>query len=314
MRDKRCRYLRAAQRPVWGHLVKLLITGAGGQLGREFADVLTAGRADIGAIPDAYHDAQVRYVTRQDLDLADEDAAKAFFAEQQFDIIMNCAAMTNVDACESDYEAAYAGNVRAPQLLARAADACGAKLVHFSTDYVFDGQGTRPYTESDTCNPATAYGKSKLEGEQHVLNECSRSFVIRTSWLYGVHGSNFVKTMLRIARETGAIKVVDDQRGNPTNANDLVYEALKLALTDEYGIYHCTGEGVCSWFEFASAIVEFAGIDCARTPCTSAEFARPAPRPANSALANDHLAATIGNEMRPWREALASYLQHCNMM
>ena len=288
--------------------MKLLITGANGQLGSEFRDVLERGAADLGPVPSELASAEVLYASHDDLDLADEDAVHDFFEARAFDVVINCAAMTDVDACESDWDAAYAGNVLAPQLLARAVHQCGGKLVHISTDYVFDGQAERPYTEADSCRPATTYGKSKLEGEQHVAQECARHFIVRTSWLYGAHGKNFVKTMLRIARETGAIKVVDDQRGNPTNANDLVYEVLKLILTDEYGVYHCTGEGVCSWFEFASAIVDIAGIPCEKTPCSSEELVRPAPRPANSALANDHLAQTIGNEMRPWREALESYL------
>ena len=286
----------------------IVITGANGQLGQEFQDVLAVGQADIGPIPAVFHGARLACVGRDELDISDKDAVDAFMEGRPCDLIINCAAWTDVDGCESDMLAARRANAVGPQVLALAARAHGCKLVHISTDYVFDGEKRDAYVETDVPNPQTVYGKSKLEGELLVSNILGKHIIVRTSWLYGAHGGNFVKTMLRLAHENGAIKVVDDQRGNPTYANDLVYEVLKLVAAGVYGTFHCTGTGVCSWYEFACAIVEEAGISCDKTPCTSEEFPRPAKRPANSALENRHLADTIGDEMRPWREALKSYL------
>ena len=286
----------------------IVITGANGQLGQEFQSVLAAGQADIGPIPAVFDGARLVCVGKDELDISDKDAVDAFMEGRPCDLIINCAAWTDVDGCESDMLAARRANAVGPQVLALAARAHDCKLVHISTDYVFDGEKRDAYVETDVPNPQTVYGKSKLEGELLVSNILGKHIIVRTSWLYGAHGGNFVKTMLRLAHENGAIKVVDDQRGNPTYANDLVYEVLKLVAADVYGTFHCTGTGVCSWYEFACAIVEEAGISCDKKPCTSEEFPRPAKRPANSALENRHLADTIGDEMRLWREALKSYL------
>lgn len=289
--------------------MRLLITGANGQLGNELRRILAEGKAEIGLIPEAYVGASVCCASRAELDIASDDAVHSYFEEHgPFDVVVNCAAATNVDGCESDSYGAYAANAYGPELLARACSATGAKLVHVSTDYVFAGDVERDRVENDDVNPLGVYGASKLAGERLVSHYCLRSFIVRTAWLYGYRGRNFVKTMLRLARENGAIRVVADQFGNPTSANDVAYEILKLAVTEEYGIYHCTNEGVCSWYDFACAIVEGAGVPCSKTPLTTAEFPRPAKRPAYSSLANAHLAATVGNEMRPWRVALASYL------
>lgn len=289
--------------------MRLLITGANGQLGNELRRILAEGKAEIGPIPETYAGASVRCASRAELDIASDDAVRSYFEEHgPFDVVVNCAAATNVDGCESDTYGAYAANAYGPELLARVCSATGAKLVHVSTDYVFAGDVERDRVESDDVNPLGVYGASKLAGERLVSHYCPRSFIVRTAWLYGYRGRNFVKTMLRLARENGAIRVVADQFGNPTSANDVAYEILKLAVTEEYGIYHCTNEGVCSWYDFACAIVEGAGVPCSKTPLTTAEFPRPAKRPAYSSLANAHLAATVGNEMRPWRVALASYL------
>jgi dTDP-4-dehydrorhamnose reductase len=185
-------------------------------------------------------------------------------------------------------------------------------LVHISTDYVFSGDDADARTETDTVAPRSVYGKSKLAGELAVIANCDRYYIVRTAWLYGREGNNFVKTILRLASDNGAIKVVDDQIGNPTNANDLAYEILRLAASEDaagYGIYHCTNNGSCSWFEFASTIVDIAGIACEKTPCTTGEFPRPAPRPAYSVLDNSRLRATIGDDMRDWQMALNSYLR-----
>ena len=288
--------------------MNILITGAGGQLAYELQDALATQHTQLGPIPDVYQGANVTALGHDELDISDMHALDDLMRRNRFDLIVNCAGMTNVDACESDMQAARAANAVGPQLLAFAAERSESKLVQISTDYVFDGTATKPYVETDMPSPQSVYGRSKLEGELFVSNFCKRHFIVRTSWLYGRQGNNFVKTILRLARENGAIKVVDDQRGNPTNATDLAHAVLQLAATDAYGTYHCTGSGTCSWYEFACAIVEEAGIECEKAPCTTDEFPRPAHRPAYSALDNTRLQQVIGTTMRPWREALRAYL------
>ncbi|MEG1495972.1 MAG: dTDP-4-dehydrorhamnose reductase [Clostridiales bacterium] len=289
--------------------MRILVTGAKGQLGRELVHVLNTAASDIGSIGMAYLNAEITETDIDEADIGNADVVNTLLQVEQPEIIFNCAAMTNVDGCETDYQGAMRGNAMGPGNLAVAAEKIGAKLVHISTDYVFPGDGTVPYSEWDTCNPKTVYGKSKLLGEQYVLQRCSQSFIVRTAWLYGAWGNNFVKTMLKLGKEQSEIKVVDDQRGNPTNANDLVHHMLKIALTKNYGIYHCSGEGECSWYDFSVKIMELAGLSCKVNPCTSAEFLRPAPRPKFSSLDNLMLKTTVGNEMRPWQDALKNYLE-----
>lgn len=288
--------------------MRILITGADGQLGTELQRILLEGQAEIGPIPDIYLDAEVTAVTHADLDIANESAVDVFVGSSGCDLVINCASMTNVDACENKEDLAYNVNARGAGNLAIAAQACGAKFVQVSTDYVFAGEVYADRTEDDLTDPQSAYGRTKLAGERLALENCDRTFVVRTAWLYGYRGSNFVKTMLRLARQQGTIKVVYDQFGNPTSANDLAHELLRIAATEDYGIYHCTGKGTCSWCDFACAIVDGAGISCTKIPCTTEEFPRPAKRPAYSSLRNKRLEDTIGDEMRPWHDALAMYL------
>ncbi len=288
--------------------MKLLITGSYGQLGNELTKILKNGRAEIGEISPAYSGCEIIAVDYDTLDITDKDAVQAFIQEHQPDIIFNCAAMTNVDQCETDFETAMKVNAIGPRNLARAAKQTGAKLVHVSTDYVFSGTQATPRCEWDLCAPNTVYGKSKLLGERYAMEQCPNTFVVRTAWLYGYVGKNFVKTMLRLGKEKEQVTVVNDQHGNPTSANDLAYHLLALALTEEYGIYHCTNEGECTWFEFASRIMERAGLTCKVLPCTTQEYPSKTPRPAYSSLNNLMLSCTIGNHMRPWQEALDRYL------
>lgn len=290
--------------------MNILITGSKGQLGCELRRLISTGVAEIGAIPEVYREASVLYCDLDELDITDEQACLRFVDSNDIGMIINCAAFTNVDACESKPELAAAVNADGPRNLARAAERVGATLIHISTDYVFAGDDPSPRVETDDPSPRSVYGQTKLAGEQQVAAECSRHFIVRTAWLYGYEGANFVKTIMRLARENGMIKVVDDQYGSPTSANDLAYELVKLALTNEYGIYHCTNNGTCSWFEFASAIVDIAGIPCEKNACSTEEFVRPAKRPAFSVLDNARLRATIGDEMRDWRDALESYLEN----
>lgn len=295
--------------------MKILVTGSRGQLGNELRRCLDTMRAEIGPIPGVYEDADVDYIDYDVLDISDEGAVEAWFAEHgPYDLTVNCAAITNVDGCESDEDAAFKVNALGAQNMALAVQACGGKIVHVSTDYVFPGTDPAPRVETDEPGPVSAYGRTKLEGERLVQEACDKSFIVRTAWLYGYVGKNFVKTMLRLARENGKIAVVDDQFGNPTSANDLAYEILKIAATDDYGTYHCTNNNSCSWFEFACAIVDGAGIACEKEGLSSAEykerFPQSADRPAYSSLDNAHLAATVGDEMRLWQDALNEYLEH----
>ena len=290
--------------------MNILITGCNGQLGSELAKNLKDGYTELGPIPDALRDAQVVCVDVTEMDITNYDAVVDLAEELELDVIINCAAYTNVNGCETDSDAAFRVNAIGARNLAMAAERFGAKLIHVSTDYVFAGDGSVPYTEWDLCDPQSVYGKTKYLGEQYVRDFCSRYFIVRTAWLSGYVGNNFVKTMLRLAREKGGAKVVADQRGNPTNAADLAHHILKLAAMEQYGIYHCTGAGECSWYDFASKIVEYAGIPAAITPCTTEEYPTPAKRPAYSSLDNRMLRNTVGDEMRDWQDALKCYLEH----
>ena len=292
--------------------MKILITGANGQLGTELQRVLHDMRAEIGPLPADYRGAEVVALDSEGLDITDENAVASELSKG-YDLVINAAAYTNVDGCESNVEAADAVNHLGPAHLARACEEHGAKLVQVSTDYVFPGSEEGERVETDPVEPISAYGCTKLAGEEAVKDLCSRYFIVRTAWLYGYKGKNFAKTMIRLAKKFGKISVVADQFGNPTSANDLAYEILKLALTQEYGVYHCTNNGTCSWFDFACAVVDLAGIPCEKEPLTSVEykqrFPQSADRPHFSSLTNAHLEATIGDEMRPWKEAVKTYME-----
>lgn len=294
--------------------MRILITGGNGQLGSELRKILGDMRAEIGPIPPVYDGADVVSTDVESLDITDAGAVMRNVQDNGYDLIVNCAAMTNVDACEDRYDEAYAANAQGAANLAAAAEAVGAKFVQVSTDYVFPGTDPEPRVESDPTGPLSAYGRTKLEGERKALAACSRTFVVRTAWLYGYVGKNFLKTMVRLGGAHDHVTVVDDQFGNPTHANDLAYEILRICATDHYGVYHCTNEGTCSWADFAQAIMEGAGLRCQVVRCTSGEYKRANPasadRPHYSALRNAHLESTIGNDMRTWQDALASYFSH----
>ncbi len=294
--------------------MKILITGANGQLGTELCRCLANGATELGPLPKKLMRATVIPTDVDTLDITNLAAVSAFVRHHAPDVIFSCAAYTNVDGCESHADDAFRVNALGARNLAIAAEEMGAKLVHVSTDYVFPGEGGEPLSECELPRPKSMYGKTKLLGEEYVQKFCSRWFVVRTAWLYGYVGKNFVKTMVNAGKKFGALTVVNDQLGNPTNAADLAHHLLKLAVTDEYGVYHCTGEGVCSWYDFACEIIRLAGVDATVAPCTSAEYKAKNPasadRPAWSALDNRMLRCTVGDEMRPWRDALACYFEH----
>ncbi len=289
--------------------MKLMITGAAGQLGTELCRQLAAGKSALGPLPAAVAGAEAIPVDIADTDLTVRTAAHALMEWYHPDVVIHCAAYTAVDKAETEPQAAFNANALAARNVAMACERVGARLIHLSTDYVFNGESDRPYIEGDAPAPATVYGATKRMGEEYVMAFCSRWFIVRTAWLYGRTGANFVKTILRLAGERDKLRVVNDQRGNPTNAEDLAHHLLKLAATEEYGLYHCTGGGECSWYEFARAIVELSGKSARVSPCTSEEYKSAARRPANSSLAHHMLAAAVGDEMRPWREALEAFIQ-----
>ena len=295
--------------------MKILITGANGQLGTELRRCLAAEQSEIGPLPAKLRHATVLATDVDTLDITSRHEVAAYVRHHAPDAILSCAAYTDVDGCETNPGAAFAVNAVGARNLAMAAEEVGAKLVHISTDYVFSGDAAAPVWEYETPAPRSVYGKTKLLGEQYVQQFCSHCFLVRTAWLYGYAGGNFVKTMLRLAKQNGAVTVVDDQLGNPTNAADLAHEILQLLVTKEYGVYHCTGEGVCSWYEFTKEIIRLSGLSAAVTPCSTAEYIvhakkTVAARPAYSALENAMLKATIGNEMRDWKDALACFFKN----
>ncbi|WP_127531978.1 dTDP-4-dehydrorhamnose reductase [Paenibacillus kobensis] len=281
-----------------GERLRILVTGANGQLGRELALWDGPGAEQL----------EIRGFGRSELDITDLEQCRTVIQSFQPHAVIHCAAYTAVDQAETDIDGSFRVNAAGTRNIAVAAREVGAKLAYVSTDYVFDGTSEVPYNEYDIPKPRTIYGKSKLAGEQLVSTLHDRYFIVRTSWVYGPYGANFVKTMLKVGAERGAVKVVQDQIGSPTYTWDLAAMLLELVHTDAYGIYHASNSGTCSWYEFAVAIFEEQGMLVHTEPCTTAEFPRPAPRPAFSVM--DHCAIRVNGltPMRNWREALKDYL------
>ncbi|CAH0121700.1 dTDP-4-dehydrorhamnose reductase [Paenibacillus sp. CECT 9249] len=276
--------------------MKVIVTGAGGQLGTDVAAIFKQNGHDVIDLD------------RSKLDIANQQACNDIISASQPDVIVHCAAYTAVDAAESEEDQAYLVNAVGSRNIAVAAEKTGAKVCYLSTDYVFDGTSTEPYREYDSTNPKTIYGKSKRAGEQLVQTLCSRYFIVRTSWVYGKNGNNFVKTMLKLGREKPSLQVVHDQIGSPTYTVDLATFLLELVATEKYGVYHASNTGNCSWYEFAKAIFEEAGMETEVRPCTTAEFPRPAPRPKNSVLDHGSIRTNGFEDLRQWRDALKEFI------
>lgn len=289
--------------------MKILVTGAKGQLGREICECFERGYTELGCPEILKKKNEIYPVDIDTLDISEVSDVLALFEYEKFDAVINCAAFTNVNLCETERELAFKANAIGPRNLAIASEKIGAKLIHVSTDYVFRGDGSKPYVEWEICEPQSAYGSSKFLGEEYIKQFSTKYFIVRTAWLYGYYGNNFVKTMMKIARENGACRVVCDQRGNPTNAADLAHHLIKLLETEEYGIYHGTGEGECSWYEFTKEIIALSGIEATVSPCTTEEYPTPAKRPAYSSLENMMFKVTVGNEFRPWQDALKTFIE-----
>ncbi len=283
---------------------KILITGARGQLGLALGQLLE-GQEDYKVLRTAARLSEDKDII--ELDITDKVAVSKIVREFKPDIIINCGAMTAVDLCESQEEKAYKVNALGPKHLALEAHAIGAKIIHISTDYVFDGQANSPYIETDPRKPASVYGKTKLAGEDFVLESSNKSFIIRTAWLYG-QGSNFVRTMLRLAKEGKDIKVVSDQFGSPTSALELARVIIFLMETDSYGVYHGSCQGKTSWYEFALKIFEEAGMEVSVKPIPTSQYPTAASRPMYSVLDNKGLRDRHGYYMKEWQDAFSEFM------
>ena len=278
--------------------MKILITGAYGMLGSDLREVLK--------------NFELVCAGSKDLDITDEEKVIDFICENKPDFVINAAAYTAVDDCESHYDDAYAVNALGPRNLAIACNKIDVPLVHISTDYVFDGSKRTPLIENDKLGPESAYGKTKLAGEEFIQENTDKYFILRTAWLYGLHGNNFVQTMLNLAENHDEITVVNDQIGSPTYSLDLAVAITNLLNSDKYGIYHVTNEGECSWYDFACEIFEMSNIDVKVIPVSTEEFPRPAPRPHYSVLNNKKWNASGFVPMRDYKEALGAYLSLYN--
>ena len=293
-------------------VTNILITGANGQLGHEMRNVL----ADDQRFNAIFTDVAGDNITM--LDITDEAAVERMVADNGIAIIVNCVAYTAVDAAEDNEAQASRLNAEAVGILAQVAKRHGARMVHVSTDYVFDGQGCTPYTEEMATNPQSAYGRTKLDGERLLLDTLSDDAVIlRTAWLYSPYGKNFVKTMLTLGKDKPALKVVFDQIGSPTCARDLAKAIVTVITADEWhpGIYHYSNEGVISWYDFTQAIHRLAGITtCDVQPCHSDEFPAKAHRPAYSVLDKTKFKTTFGVTVPYWLDSLQETLQQLSSL
>ena len=276
--------------------MKILVTGANGQLGNEMKNILEKECPGI-----------TFYTDIQELDLLDAQAVELFVLKNEITHIVNCAAYTAVDRAEEDKAMCAAVNIDAVKNIANAADAVGAKIIHISTDYVFDGTAHRPYKESDKVNPISQYGTTKRTGETALIALAPDSIIIRTSWLYSPYGNNFVKTMIRLGKERNQLKVVCDQVGTPTYARDLAKAIYAILISHQWveGIYHFSNEGACSWYDFTKSIHRIAGIKtCEVLPIPTEDYPTAATRPAYSILNKSKIKATYGVEIPYWEESL----------
>jgi dTDP-4-dehydrorhamnose reductase len=287
-------------------VMNIAIIGCNGQLGQDMVSACVS------------HNHSVHGIDFPQIDITNRPGTATIITGIQPDIIINCAAFTDVDACETEKEKAFAVNAHGIENLAFVAKSLDIPVVHFSTDYVFDGRKITPYIENDTPNPLTVYGKSKLAGEERLSAITPRHYTFRIAWLYGVHGNNFVKTIhsiaLQRAREKKRLNVVNDQFGTPTYTQEVCTQVLKIISTGAYGIYHCTNEGACSWYDFACAIVKAFDIGVDVVPCKTEEFPRPAPRPAYSVLENAHIKSLGLPTMRFWKEAFDTFVEEYSRM
>jgi dTDP-4-dehydrorhamnose reductase len=281
--------------------VKILLLGHKGMLGNDLLLKLNMGHEVAG-------------LDKEEIDIVSASECKAAIKDIQPEIVINAAAYTNVDGCETEKDECFAVNAEAVKNIAEACRNKNICIIHFSTDYVFDGTSKQPYKEDHQCNPINTYGASKMAGERHLRSLSDNHILIRTSWLYGAKGKNFVQTILDKAKTTKKLKVVDDQIGSPTYTKDLAAAVDLLIEQDVRGIFHITNRGSCSWYQFAVKILQESGLDDVEVaPIKSDQLQRKAMRPAYSVLSMQKFIQTTGKTMQPWQLALQDYLKNCKL-
>lgn len=276
--------------------MKLLVTGVKGQLGHDIVN--ECKKRNIEAIG----------VDVEEMDITDSKKVEEIIKSGNYDAIVHCAAWTAVDKAEDEVEACTKVNVDGTKNIAKVCKELDIPMMYFSTDYVFDGQGDHPWNEYDKRNPLNVYGQTKYEGELAV-EALEKHFIVRIAWVFGVNGNNFIKTMLRLGKERGAVSVVNDQIGSPTYTYDLSKLAVDMILTDKYGTYHATNEGLCSWYDFACEIFKQAKMDVEVTPVDSNAFPAKAKRPSNSRMSKEMLDKNGFKRLPTWQDALGRYLE-----
>lgn len=276
----------------------ILVSGVNGQLGFDVIKELEKRNAKyIGT-------------TRKDFDITDFESVRNFILKEKPGCIIHCAAYTAVDKAEDEKEICYNVNVLGTENIAKACKETDAKMIYISTDYVFDGTGDKPHEIDENTNPLSVYGKTKLEGELKVKEILNKYFIVRTSWVVGSNGNNFVKTMIRLGKEKDSVNVVCDQIGSPTFTKDLAVLLCHMAETEKYGIYHVTNDGVCSWAEFAETIMEIANLNCKVNYIKTSEYKTKAVRPLNSRLSKRSLLEGGFKELPKWKEALEDFMKY----
>lgn len=281
--------------------MKVLVTGVKGQLGYDVVRHLKLQGIEH------------KGVDIDDFDLTKREETVNAIVAYDPDVVVHCAAYTAVDKAEDNQELVYNINVNGTKYVAEACKQLDAKMVYISTDYVFDGQGTRPWEPDDPFDPINYYGVAKAQGENAVTETLEKYFIVRISWVFGLNGHNFVKTMLKLGAEREEIRVVDDQIGSPTYTYDLAKLLVDMIQTDKYGRYHATNEGICSWYEFTVEIMRQAGLSCRAVPISSAEYPSRAKRPFNSRMSKDKLVENGFGRLPAWQDALARYLEELDL-
>ena len=278
--------------------MKVLVTGVKGQLGYDVVrELQKRGHEAVG-------------VDIDEMDITDAAAVERVMTEVQPDAVIHCSAYTAVDRAEEDIEICRRVNVDGTENIAKICKKLDCKMLYLSTDYIFSGDGERPWEPDDEASPLNAYGQSKYDGELALKKYVEKYFIVRISWVFGINGNNFIKTMLRLGRENGAVKVVDDQIGSPTYTYDLARLLVDMIESDRYGAYHATNEGICSWYEFAKEIFRAAGMDnVSVTPVKSGEFPVKAKRPKNSRMSKEKLVANGFSLLPAWQDAVARYIK-----
>lgn len=278
--------------------MKVLVTGVGGQLGHDVVRELEQRGHEVTG------------VGREEMDITDAEKVRKIIRDCVPDAVIHCSAYTAVDRAEDEADQCRKVNVEGTKNIAEICAELDCKMIYISTDFVFSGEGERPWETDDAAGPISVYGRTKYEGEDEVKSRLDKFFIVRISWVFGKNGNNFVKTMLRIGKENGAVKVVDDQIGSPTYTRDMAVLLADMVQTEKYGVYHASNEGFCSWYEFAKEIFRLAGMDdVSVTPITSDQFPAKAKRPFNSRMSKEKLVKEGFNKLPSWQDALKRYVQ-----